>query len=665
MTLSGMQRLAPLIACVALLRGVAPVGAYAAESAPLAVFGRLPTLEDVALSPSGERIAFVKTQADDRLLGVMRLGDPKPLGVMRVGDAKLRSLKWLDEDNLLLTYTDTSLPPIGFFGARREWTFLAIYSLATHRTVPVSFEIRDQRTFNTVTGEPMVRVLGGKTMLFAPGWYVDYTTLPALFEIGATGRGARILAHARDQFCTWIVDQTGAIAATLAYHEGERQWSLSLRKNGRDGVVASGPASIEIPGIVGFTADGAALIVRYPEPGGSVWRPVDLQSGAVGAPLGRGATFESAIEERTSNRIIGGVHGIDERHYVFFDPQRQSRWDAIANAYSGERVRLVSHSDDFSKIIIEVFGARHGYAYQLIDWETVHARPIGDVYADLPAIADVKSIEYAAADGMAVQAYLTLPPGPAARGLPLVVMPHGGPAVSEIRRFDWWAQALASRGYAVLQPNYRGSAVTPALLTAGFGEWGRKMQTDLSDGVAFLARQGIIDPKRVCIVGASYGGYAALAGVTLQTGVYRCAVSVAGIADLKSFLRWVNDNAQRSDNISQRYWDRFLAVAGPSDPALHAISPIDHVASVDVPVLLVHGRDDTVVPYSQSEDMADALKHAGKRVELVTLKREDHWLSRTVTRQQMLAAVVAFLEANDPPGVDTPGVDTPGVRAPL
>ena len=243
-------------------------------------------------------------------------------------------------------------------------------------------------------------------------------------------------------------------------------------------------------------------------------------------------------------------------------------------------------------------------------------------------------------------------------------MPHGGPAVSEIRRFDWWAQALASRGYAVLQPNYRGSAVTPALLTAGFGEWGRKMQTDLSDGVAFLARQGIIDPKRVCIVGASYGGYAALAGVTLQTGVYRCAVSVAGIADLKSFLRWVNDNAQRSDNISQRYWDRFLAVAGPSDPALHAISPIDHVASVDVPVLLVHGRDDTVVPYSQSEDMADALKHAGKRVELVTLKREDHWLSRTVTRQQMLAAVVAFLEANDPPGVDTPGVDTPGVDTP-
>jgi dienelactone hydrolase len=628
------------------------------------VFGRLPTIEDVALSPSGERIAFVKTQADDRLLGVKRLGDAQTLGALRVGDTKLRDIGWLDEDNLLLTYSNTAFPPMGFIGAMQEWEFMAIYNLTKRKLSPVSFETRDVRAFNSVIGMPMIREIGGKTRLFAPGLYVGDKVLPALFEVGITGNGARILARSGEQQTSWIVDATGAIAATLVYHDSEHQWALSVRRNGRDGIVASGPANIDIPDIVGFSADGAALIVRYPEPGGSVWRPVDLQSGAVGAPLGRGETFASAIEERTSDRIIGGVHGIDETHYVFFDPKRQARWDAIANAYGGERVRLVSHSDDFSKIIVEVFGARHGFGYQLIDWESVHARPIGDVYADLPAVAAVQSIEYAAADGMAIQAYLTLPPGLAARGLPLVVMPHGGPAVAETRGFDWWAQALASRGYAVLQPNYRGSAVTSALLTAGFGEWGRKMQTDLSDGVAFLARQGTIDPKRVCIAGASYGGYAALAGVTLQTGVYRCAVSVAGIGDLKSFLRWVNDAEQRDDNVSQRYWDRFLAVAGPRDPALHAISPIDHVASVDVPVLLIHGRDDTVVPYAQSAEMADALKHAGKRVEFVTLKREDHWLSRTATRQQMLDAVVAFLETHNPPGVDTPGVDTPGVAAP-
>lgn len=163
------------------------------------------------------------------------------------------------------------------------------------------------------------------------------------------------------------------------------------------------------------------------------------------------------------------------------------------------------------------------------------------------------------------------------------------------------------------------------------------------------ARQGTIDPKRVCIVGGSYGGYAALAGITLDPGVYRCAVSVAGLSDLKRMLHWINANNRRYDNLAQRYWDRFMGVSGPSDPKLLAISPIEHIDAVTAPVLLIHGRDDTVVPFEQSEVMADALKHAGKSVELVTLKHEDHWLSRSATRFQMLQATVAFLKANNPP----------------
>jgi dipeptidyl aminopeptidase/acylaminoacyl peptidase len=184
-------------------------------------------------------------------------------------------------------------------------------------------------------------------------------------------------------------------------------------------------------------------------------------------------------------------------------------------------------------------------------------------------------------------------------------------------------------------------------MSAGFGQWGRKMQSDLSDGIDFLAQQGIIDPKRVCIVGGSYGGYAALAGMTLQPGVYRCGVSVSGIADLKRMLQ--EGGPGRADSLARRYWDRFLGVSGPNDPALQAISPIEHVGAVNGPILLIHGKDDTVVPYEQSDRMADALKHAGKRVDFVTLKHEDHWLSRSETRLQMLEATVAFLKANNPP----------------
>jgi dipeptidyl aminopeptidase/acylaminoacyl peptidase len=218
--------------------------------------------------------------------------------------------------------------------------------------------------------------------------------------------------------------------------------------------------------------------------------------------------------------------------------------------------------------------------------------------------------------------------------------------VRETADFDWWGQALADQGYAVLQPNFRGSDLSLQYVQAGFGEWGRKMQTDLSDGVRYLTKEGVVDPARVCIVGGSYGGYAALAGVTLDPGIYRCAVSVAGISDLNRMLKWVNEHHTQW---AQRYWDRFMGVTGPGDPVLDAISPIKHLDAVNVPVLLIHGRDDTVVPSQQSSVMFDALRRARKDVEMVTLKNEDHWLSRSETRLQMLQSSVTFLRAHNPP----------------
>ena len=171
------------------------------------------------------------------------------------------------------------------------------------------------------------------------------------------------------------------------------------------------------------------------------------------------------------------------------------------------------------------------------------------------------------------------------------------------------------------------------------------MQTDLSDGVRYLAGQGIVDTARVCIVGASYGGYAALAGAAFDPGVYRCAASVSGPADLRHFVNWWSGREGRQGVASERYWLRYM---GAFD-SLGEVSPAEHADKVTIPVLLIHGKDNTVVPFEQSEMMADALRRAGRPVEFVALKGEDHWLSRGDTRLRMLQAVTTFLEKNNPP----------------
>jgi dipeptidyl aminopeptidase/acylaminoacyl peptidase len=162
--------------------------------------------------------------------------------------------------------------------------------------------------------------------------------------------------------------------------------------------------------------------------------------------------------------------------------------------------------------------------------------------------------------------------------------------------------------------------------------------------VRYLADQGVVDPKRVCIMGGSYGGYAALAGVTLESGVYRCAISVAGISDMKRF-RW---GMGYTDSAGQRYMDRYLGTAHQGNAALSAISPIDHADALTAPVLLIHGADDTVVPYWQSTLMESVLKSAHKNVEFVALNHEDHWLSNSQTRLQMLEVSVDFLKKYNP-----------------
>jgi dipeptidyl aminopeptidase/acylaminoacyl peptidase len=631
-------------AAVVLLLLMSAVHARADET-PLAAFGRLPSLEDVVISPDGNNIAFVRTSGDVRNLVVSPITKHDILGGVHAGDFKLRSVTWVDDENVLVRASSTSLPPVGFSGPMQEWSQIANFNIKTLRLDPFYFNIRNELTFNTVYGNSVVRDVGGHPVLFSSGLCVHRPIVPCLFAFDYPDRHTRLVEEASDSIAAWLPDEAGNLVARLVYRGDTKTWQIRTHKNGEWTVAASDKAEIDIPRMLGFNADGTGVVVEFIVNGDPQWRTLNLADNTWTTPLGEGAAFVTVIAERKTGRIIGGIRETGSSDKVFFDNELQAHWNAALRAFPDERVVLESNSDDYSRMVLKVFGAQHGYVHALFDWYTHQATILGRVYEGVASPSEVRAISYAAADGLAIPGFLTLPRGKPEKNLPLIVFPHGGPESADNLEFNWWAQAMAAQGYAVLQPNFRGSSLGYKFMEAGFGEWGRKMQSDLSDGVRYLAKEGIIDPARVCVVGASYGGYAALAGVTLETGVYRCAVSVAGISDLKRFHTWTAASGGRSG----RYWDRFLGISDKKDPALLAISPIEHLSALTVPVLLIHGRDDTVVPYEQSDAMLTAAKRAGKSIDLVTLKREDHWLSRSETRLQMLQATVDFLKANNPP----------------
>jgi dipeptidyl aminopeptidase/acylaminoacyl peptidase len=616
-------------------------------SAPLSAYGHLPSLEDAAISPDGTRLAFVKTSDNSRSLLIVDLATSKVLGGAHAGNTKLREVFWQDNDQILAVVSTTSGVPFGFQGPTQEWYQVIRYTISTNKMQAIDFNVLDQDTFNVLNGNPEIREVEGKNVLFLPGLYVGGTAvLPALFAFnGLHGRG-KIIARGDEPITDWLLDEAGGVAVEFTYHDGKKTWGIRTHRDNRMVTVASGQEAIDPPSLLGFDSTGEQAIVAFVEKGEAVWRPISLKDGVLGAPLAQGASLQSVITDPRNSRIIGGVLNSDDSHYVFFDNELQAHWNAILRAFPKDTVHLVSHSADFSKVILKVFGPEDGYSYAYFDWYTHSANLLGHIYHDVQQTAEIRKVTYAAGDGLAISAFLTLPRGVAEKNLPLIMMPHGGPAARDTGDFDWWAQAVADQGYAVLQPNFRGSDIDSDFMAAGYGEWGRKMQTDLSDGVQYLAKQGIIDPSRVCIVGASYGGYAALAGVTLQSGIYRCAVSVSGPSDLPRMRSWTRDGHLGMVN---RYWERFWGVGERDNDILKSISPVDHVQDVTVPILLIHGRDDTVVPYEQSDVMLSALKKAGKPVEMVTLKHEDHWLSTGDTRLQMLESSVAFLRTHNPP----------------
>jgi len=338
----------------------------------------------------------------------------------------------------------------------------------------------------------------------------------------------------------------------------------------------------------------------------------------------------------------------DKMRAVWFDDQWKTLHARLEKALPGTDIWVTSRAIDDSRMLIYSGREDDPGALYLYTAAKRSLEFLGDYrpQIDHALLATPKPIAFTARDKTVIHGYLTLPRGRPAKGLPLIILPHGGPyGIRDILAFDDDVQFLANRGYAVLQPNYRGSGgFGDDFDKLGDGQIGRRMQDDLDDGMEWLVQQGIADPHRVCVVGASYGGYAALWAVIRNPERYRCAVSFAGVTNWKKQLSY---SVRAIDKDEWRDWAK--KVRGDDEKFdLDSISPAKQIARLTRPVLLVHGDKDSRVPFSQFKEMRDAAQRAKAPVEPLVFAGEGHGFDKPEDRQRWFENLEAFLARNNP-----------------
>lgn len=333
----------------------------------------------------------------------------------------------------------------------------------------------------------------------------------------------------------------------------------------------------------------------------------------------------------------------DKKHYHFLDEDRRNLQQDLEQLLPGKEVRIASMNKAEDIYLIRTHSDRSLGAYYLYHLDGKRLDKITDVspWIREEDMASMTPIEYQSRDGMTIHGYLTLPKDSDGKGLPIVVNPHGGPWVRDVWGYNPEVQLLASRGIGVLQVNYRGSTgYGKKFWTAGFKEWGFKMQDDITDGVHWLITQGIADPDRVGIYGGSYGGYATLAGVTFTPELYACAIDYVGVANLFTFMKTIPP-----------YWMPFLQmmyemVGDPEkdEARMHAASPVYHVERIQAPLLVIQGANDPRVNIDESDQIVKSLRARNIDVPYLVKYDEGHGFRNEENRFEVYKVLLGFLK---------------------
>ncbi len=622
-------------------------------------FGRIPSVESVVVSPGGTLLAWADSSTGKQQVVMFDLdrGAEKRRLAMP-DDSKLRGLDWHDDETLLvnLSFTERvgerardryewhrtlavdtgggSMRMLLMDGNRSLATGSDLLALRTPKPKTVIMSSWDwvATKYNEEIGS---RLRGGRKN---DGWVLS------LFEVSTiSGKGTRLEMGGPYTY-EWVVDQNGTAVGRTDWQPESRLFTVMAKRGGVWEEIYRVEDGSKLA-LVGLSKDGKSLMAigANGRERRSLWEIALDGSGAKLLLEDPVNDIEGIMRDGYSLQPVAASIGGAEPKRLWLDADAEARHKALSKTFGGLSVRIKTRDSTNTRVIAHVSSPSSPTTYYLVDFAKGKADIVGEDYPELAGVAlgQVQVVSYKSRDDVDIPAYLTIPAGAEQKKLPLVVLPHGGPEARDELAFDWMAQFIASRGYAVLQPQFRGSTgFGMSHQRAGYRQWGGVMQNDVTDGVNAMIEQGIVDPRRVCIVGASYGGYAALAGAAFTPQLYACAVSINGVADLPGMLgEALKRGGEESDTVA--YWSAHIGSA--QDPLVIAKSPARSAHTIQAPILLIHGGEDTVVPIMQSQLMANALKAAGKPYSFAKLDSEDHWLSRSETRVRVLQELEAFL----------------------
>jgi len=629
-----------------------PVAAARPGELPVKAFAALPLIEDLTLSPSGDYLAFIQnTDGHSALVTQNRSGGDSRV-VITSDNQKyhIRGFTWVNNQRLLvrmwypdrvsdLKFTQTRLFAINRDGSELKSDLVRFQDpvFGGRRHIP-----QFQDAYALIPGdERHILLMLDERQQGAPDVYrLDVYSGERETVAGNPGYVRR-----------WLADLQGHVRVGLGLVGGSTERIVYRSAAGGDWQTLFEHDAVKEDGMqpLGFDADPDILYLRGPHQGRSAIFRMHL-SAPKSAPelvyadprydVTGGLMYSSA-----GNRVLGVHYRAATAKSVFWDEDARLAQAKIDQALPDRDNAVISSAGN--QVIVLSSGPSHAPAYY---WLNMHNNQMGRLIDSYPLLANQtlaasEIVHFKARDGLELEGYLTKPRQAGATAGPAVVFPHGGPWSRDSHGFNPWTQFLADRGWTVLQLNFRGSAgYGNDFETAGFRRWGLEMQDDITDGVRWLTEQKLVDPAKVCIVGASYGGYAALMGAIKTPELYRCAVSLAPVTDLRRLLDEWGDMRWQDHRLRAEMAEKTLGHWWSDRARLKDTSPVEQAARLHTPLLLAHGVGDWTVNVGHSRDMADALASAGfKDVRYVEMEDADHYLTREEDRLRFFGEMDAFL----------------------